>query len=464
MGSPRPQAKEKVIRLLEERKAGREKTQYRLRDWLFSRQRYWGEPFPLLHLEDGTVVRVPDDKLPVELPEMSDFTPSEDGSPPLARAREWLGTTDPAGGRPARRDTDTMPGWAGSCWYWLRFMDPWNGEAPFAPEAEKYWGPVDLYIGGVSHAVLHLLYARFWHKVLYDAGVVSTPEPFRRLFNQGLLVAHAYQDATDRLVPADEVDELDGKFFRRSSGEEVRQIVANMSKSLRNVVNPDDVIAEHGADAFRLYEMFMAPLSDQRSWNPRGISGCRRFLDRSWRLLVDADAAGPVRPELAAGAAARPLAGPALELERSLNRMLKRVDESFVEFNFNTAVAGMMTFVNDASDRPGALTRSQAERFVSALSPFAPHVAEELWRRLGHVESVARASWPKPDPAYLEDETFELVVQVLGKMRGKVTAPRAASEDDLKALALGAVEKWLEGKTVVKAIVVPGRLVNFVVR
>jgi leucyl-tRNA synthetase len=463
-GLATPQAKEKVIRLLEERKAGREKTQYRLRDWLFSRQRYWGEPFPLLHLEDGAVVRVPDDRLPVELPEMRNFTPSEDGSPPLARAREWLETTDPAGGRPARRDTDTMPGWAGSCWYWLRFMDPWNGEAPFAPEAEKYWGPVDLYIGGVSHAVLHLLYARFWHKVLYDAGVVSTPEPFQRLFNQGLLVAHAYQDATDRLLPADEVDEVDGKFFRRSSGEEVRQIVANMSKSLRNVVNPDDVIAEHGADAFRLYEMFMAPLSDQRSWSPRGISGCRRFLDRSWRLLVDPDAAGPVRPELASSASERPLHGPVLELERSLNRMLKRVDESFVEFNFNTAIAAMMTFVNDASERPGALTRSQAERFVRALSPFAPHAAEELWRRLGHAESVSRASWPKADPAYLEDETFELVVQVLGKMRGKVTAPRGASEDDLKALALAAVEKWLEGKTVVKAIVVPGRLVNFVVR
>ena len=461
-GLPTPEAKAETIRVLEERRAGSPRTQYRLRDWLFSRQRYWGEPFPLLHLEDGTVVRVPDDRLPVELPEMTDFTPSADGSPPLARAREWLLTTDPASGRPARRDTDTMPGWAGSCWYWLRFMDPGNDAAPFAPEAEKYWGPVDLYIGGVTHAVLHLLYARFWHKVLYDLGVVSTPEPFKRLFNQGLLVAPAYMDATDRLVPVDEVDEVEGKFVRRSTGQEVRQIVATMSKSLRNVVNPDDVIAENGTDAFRLYEMFMAPLADQRSWSSRGILGCRRFLDRSWRLLVDPESTDPIRPGLRSPDG--PLEGPALELERSLNRMLKRVDESFVEFNFNTAVAGMMTFVNDASERPGALTRSQAERFVRALSPFAPHVAEELWRRLGHAESIARADWPLPDPAYLEDETFELVVQVLGKVRGKVVARRGAGEDDLKFLARGAVEKWLEGKTIVKAIVVPGRLVNFVVR
>ncbi len=463
-GLPTPEAKAKTIRLLEERRAGSPKTQYRLRDWLFSRQRYWGEPFPLLHLEDGTVVRVPDDRLPVELPEMKDFTPSADGSPPLARARQWLSTTDPATGRPARRDTDTMPGWAGSCWYWLRFMDPWSDEAPFAPDAERYWGPVDLYIGGVTHAVLHLLYARFWHKVLHDLGVVSTPEPFQRLFNQGLLVAPAYMDGTDRLVPADEVDEVAGKSFRRSTGQEVRQIVATMSKSLRNVVNPDDVIAENGADAFRLYEMFMAPLADQRSWSSRGISGCRRFLDRVFRLLVEPDGSDPVRPELGQGAPARPLEGPTLELERALNRMLKRVDESFVEFNFNTAIAAMMTFVNDASERPGSLTRSQAERFVQALSPFAPHIAEELWQRLGHAESIARAEWPKADPAYLEDETFELVVQVLGKVRGKVTAPRGAGEGDLKSLARGAVEKWLEGKQVVKAIVVPGRLVNFVVR
>ncbi len=460
-GLPTAEAKARVIRLLEVRGAGRARTQYRLRDWLFSRQRYWGEPFPLLHRDDGTVVRVPDEDLPVELPRMTDFTPSADGSPPLARAADWLRATDPATGRPVRRDTDTMPGWAGSCWYWLRFMDPWSDRAPFAPEAERYWGPVDLYIGGVSHAVLHLLYARFWHKVLYDLGIVSTPEPFRRLFNQGFLVAPAYMDATDRYVPADDVEERDGKFARRSTGEEVRQVTASMSKSLRNVVNPDDVIREHGADAFRLYEMFMAPLADQRAWSTKGIVGCRRFLDRAWRLFVDPDTSDPVRPGLGSDRAPE---GAAIELERSLHRMLKRVDDSFAEFNFNTAIAAMMTFVNDAAERPGALTRSQAERFVRSLAPFAPHVAEELWRRLGHEASVADAAWPVADPAYLEDERFELVVQVLGKVRGKATAPRSAGEEELKALARDVVGKWLEGKTIVKAVVVPGRLVNFVVR
>jgi leucyl-tRNA synthetase len=461
---PTLEAKRKVTALLEAKGAGAPKVQYRLRDWLFSRQRYWGEPFPLLHLEDGTVIRVPDEHLPVVLPDMEDFTPSADGSPPLARVTDWVSTVDPRTGRPARRDTDTMPGWAGSCWYWLRFMDPGNERVPFSPDAERYWGPVDLYIGGVSHAVLHLLYARFWHKVLYDLGVVSTPEPFQRLFNQGILVAPAYQDGSGRLVPADEVDEENGRFVRRGTGEEVRQIIANMSKSLRNVVNPDDVIAEHGADAFRLYEMFMAPLADQRAWSARGITGCRRFLDRAWKLLVDPEGDAPVRPELGPGMPERPIEGAVEELERALNRMLKRTDDSFRDFNFNTAIAAMMTFVNEASDRVGALTRSQAERFVLALSPFAPHMAEELWRRLGHAGSLAYRPWPRVDPAFLVEESFELVVQVLGKVRARVQASRSASREELEALARDAAARWLDGRTVAKTVVVPGRLVNFVVR
>lgn len=463
-GLPTPEAKAETIRLLEARGAGRPRTQYRLRDWLFSRQRYWGEPFPLLHLEDGTVVRVPDDQLPVELPRMAEFTPSPDGSPPLARAKEWLHTVDPSSGRSARRDTDTMPGWAGSCWYYLRFMDPWSTAWPVPPDVERYWGPVDLYIGGISHAVLHLLYARFWHKVLFDLGLVSTPEPFARLFNQGLLTAPAYMDSSERLVPADEVDEADGRFVRRTTGEEVRQIIANMSKSLRNVVNPDDVIAEYGADAFRLYEMFMAPLADGRSWSARGITGCRRFLDRTWKLLVDPEGAGRIRPELAPEAAPPPLSGASLDVERALNRALKRVDDSFESFNFNTAIAALMTFVNEALEHPGALTRCQADRFVRALSPFAPHVAEELWSRLGHRTSVSRASWPHPDPAFLQEEEIELVVQVLGKVRAKVRAPRNASEDELREIGREAAGRWLEGKQIVKAVVVPGKLVNFVVK
>jgi leucyl-tRNA synthetase len=462
-GLPTPKAKARTIELLEQSKIGRRKVTFKLRDWLFSRQRYWGEPFPLLHLEDGTVRRVPDEDLPVELPQMTDFTPAADGSPPLARATEWLKTTDPSTGRPARRDTDTMPGWAGSCWYWLRFMDPHNAAAPFAAEAERYWGPVDLYIGGASHAVLHLLYSRFWHKVFFDLKLVSQPEPFQKLFNQGILTAPAYQDKTGRLVPADEVEATPEGFVHTGTGTQVEQITAGMSKSLRNVINPDDVIEVHGADAFRLYEMFMSPLGDGRTWDTNGITGCSRFLDRLWRVLVDVDTDEPLRRELLTDAHS-PLDGPALELERHLNRALQRIDDSFTPFNFNTAVAAMMAFVNEAMKRPGALRRDQADRLVRALAPFAPHLAEELWQRLGHTDSITRAAWPKPDPAYLEDDDFELVVQVLGKVRGRTRAPRAAGQAQLEELARTAVAAHLAGREVLKTVIVPGRLVNFVVR
>ena len=455
------EAKAKMIAHLEEKGLGRAKTNYRLRDWLFSRQRYWGEPFPVLHTDDGETLRVPDADLPVELPEMDDFTPSADGSAPLARAKDWVTTTAPDG-RPARRDTDTMPGWAGSCWYYLRFLDPTNMDAPFSKEAAEYWGSVDLYVGGVEHAVLHLLYARFWHKVLYDEGIVDTKEPFTRLFNQGMLTAFAYKDPTGRLVPADEVDEQDGKAVLRGSGEPLEQVVAKMSKSLKNVVNPDDVIAEYGVDTFRLYEMFMGPLGESKPWNPRDVPGCRRFLDRVWRMCVDPDAEDPVRAELLPADA--PLEGATLELERSLHRAIQRIDDSFAHFNFNTGIAALMSFVNDASKRAGALTRGQMERFVLALSPFAPHVCEELWSRLGHTESIARAAWPKVEERFLVDDEVEVVVQVKGKVRGKVTAAKDASKDALEALAREAVAAQLEGREVVKTIVVPGKLVNFVVK
>ncbi len=461
-GLATPDAKARTIALLSERGAGRGAVRYRLRDWLFSRQRYWGEPFPLLHLDDGTVVRVRDEDLPVRLPDMDDFTPSADGSPPLARATEWLHTVDPASGRPARRDTDTMPGWAGSCWYWLRFMDPHDDREPFSSEAERYWGPVDLYVGGATHAVLHLLYARFWHKVLYDVGLVHTAEPFPKLFNQGLLGAAAYKDGSGRWVHVSEVEARDGSFVRRDDGAPLTQVMTAMSKSKGNVVNPDDVIAEYGADTFRLYEMFMSPLGDARLWDASGIVGCRRFLERAWRLVVDPETSEPVRPGLRAEAPA--LEGPALEVERALHRCLKRVDDAFGPFSFNTAVAAFMTFVNDAGRHPGAMTRSQAERFVCALAPFAPHVGEELWRRLGHDGTVSRAPWPVWDAAFLEEETFELVVQVLGKTRARVRAPSGAGRDALEALAREAAARWLEGRIVVKSIVVPGRLVNLVVR
>ncbi|MEM1451365.1 MAG: leucine--tRNA ligase [Planctomycetota bacterium] len=454
-------AKAKMIAHLVEKGLGEAKVNYRLRDWLFSRQRYWGEPFPVLHAEDGTHRRVPDGDLPVALPEMDDFKPSEDGSAPLARATDWVATTDPDTGAPARRDTDTMPGWAGSCWYYLRFMDPRCATAPLSPEAEDYWGNVDLYIGGTEHAVLHLLYARFWHKVLYDAGVVKTKEPFQRLFNQGMLTAFAYKDATGRLVPADEV-EFDGETPRaKASGEELEQVIAKMSKSLKNVVNPDDVCEQYGVDTFRLYEMFMGPLSDSKPWNPRDVPGPRKFLDRAWRLLVDEDGDAPLRPGLMDDAQVTP-EGPALDVERALNQCLQRVDDSFKAFNFNTAVAAFMEFLKNASST--GLNGSQASRFVRALAPFAPHFAEEIWSRMGNTGSVAFAPWPAVDDRYLVADEFEMPVQVLGKLRGKVMVPRAASKDEMEAAARAAVADKLEGKTVVKTIVVPGRLVNFVVK
>jgi len=460
-GLPTQEAKERAIAVLAERGMAEKRVNYRLRDWLFSRQRYWGEPFPVLHLEDGTHVRVPDDHLPVTLPEMDDFKPSDDGGAPLARAKEWVETTDPATGEPARRDTDTMPGWAGSCWYYLRFMDPKCETAPLSPEAEQYWGNVDLYIGGTEHAVLHLLYARFWHKVLFDAGVVKTKEPFQRLFNQGMLTAFAYKDPTGRLVPADEV-EFEGDAPRmKGSGEALEQVIAKMSKSLKNVVNPDDVCAEYGVDAFRLYEMFMGPLGDSKPWNPRDVPGTRRFLDRAWRLFVDPDGDAPLRAGLDDAAATTP-EGDALEVERALNQCLKRVDDSFQAFNFNTAVGAFMEFTNVASKK--GLNGSQADRLVRALAPFAPHFADEIWSRMGREGSVHHAPWPAVDERHLEADEFEMPVQVMGKVRAKVMVPRAAGKDEMEALARAAVADKLEGKDVVKTIVVPGRLVNFVAK
>ena len=449
----------KILRLLDERDVGCAKVIYRLRDWLFSRQRYWGEPFPVLHHEDGSVTRVRDEDLPVELPEMEDFAPAEDGSAPLARAADWVSTTDPVTGDPVRRNTDTMPGWAGSCWYYLRFMDPGNDECFVSPEAEQYWGSVDLYVGGVEHAVLHLLYARFWHKVLYDMGLVSSTEPFLRLFNQGVLTAFAYKDASGRLIPSDEVEERGDVGVSKVTGEELEQVVAKMSKALKNVVNPDAVIEEFGVDTFRIYEMFMGPLGESKPWNPRDVAGSRRFLDRTWRLFVDEEGDQPMRGEFGSPE----ITGEALGLERELAKTMQRVNDSFDGFNFNTAIAALMTFVNEATKRRASLTRSQAERFLCALSPFAPHVTEELWSRLGHSESIVRAPWPVVDAQYLSEDQFELVIQVNGKLRARVSAPKGADKDTLERLARDAATEHLAGKEVRRAVVVPGRLVNFVI-
>ncbi len=463
-GLPSVKAAQRIIELLVERKVGLGRTTYRLRDWLFSRQRYWGEPFPLIHLPDGRVIAVDDSELPVELPELADFKPAADGSAPLARAKDWVRTSHKASGSPALRNTDTMPGWAGSCWYWLRFMDPHNDRAPFSKESAQYWGPVDLYVGGAGHAVMHLLYARFWHKVFFDLGLVSTKEPFQRLFNQGMITAFAFQDASARLVASDEVEARGDGWVRRGSLEPLTQIVTKMAKSLRNVVNPDDIIAEYGADAFRLYELFMGPLADSKPWNTRDIPGCRRFVERVWRLYVDEKTDDRLRPTLALDQQVVVRSGDNLEIEKQLNRALSRVDDSFRQLNLNTAIAAMMEFLNAVQPRLAAFDRGQSTRFVAMLAPFAPHLAEELWQRLGFASSVHHSAWPAVDARFLEDDEVELAVQVLGKLRGRVKLPKDVPESDVIAAAKLAVAPWLEGKTIVKTIVVPGKLVNFVVR
>ncbi len=448
-------AKEKMTAWLDEQGLGRKRVNYKLRDWLFSRQRYWGEPFPVMYDEAGHVHIAPVEDLPVLLPDIEDFRPveSDQPQPPLGRAADWLHVE--RNGRVYRRETNTMPNWAGSCWYYLRYCDPDNDSAPIGPDAERYWmdNGVDLYIGGAEHAVLHLLYARFWHKALYDLGVVSFPEPFRKLRHQGLILSFAYQRANGALVPTDEVeDKGDGLFVERATGEKLTQIVAKMSKSLKNVVNPDDVIAEFGADTFRLYEMFMGPIEQAKPWNPRDIVGLHRFLQRAWRLAIHEDS-GQVRSIETADP----------EVERALHAVTKKVGEDIESLSFNTAIAAMMEFVNAATG-PGA-TREQLGRFVRVLSPFAPHIAEEIWARLGHTSLCCREPWPSFDPAQLVRSEIEVPVQVCGKVKSKILVPADADEKAMEAAALAdeKVQRAIEGKPVRKVIAVRGRMVNIVV-
>ncbi|MFN7144037.1 MAG: leucine--tRNA ligase, partial [Myxococcota bacterium] len=370
-GLPTAEAKAKIIAHLEAEGLGVKRVRYSLRDWLFSRQRYWGEPFPIVHLADGTVQPV--DDLPVPLPPLDDFRPTADGEPPLARAQDWMNTT--WRGQPARRETNTMPQWAGSCWYWLRYMDAHNAEQPFSPEKEQLWGPVDLYVGGVEHAVLHLLYARFWHKVLYDCGMVHTKEPFQKLFNQGMILGVSFQDEAGKYYYPHEVEERDGAWFVKASGVKVKTQVEKQSKSKNNVTNPDDVVEEWGADALRLYEMFMGPLEQVKPWQTSGVQGVYRFLERVWRLFVDEETDQlRVGTEISA------------DTRRALNVAIKETTEGIEALRMNTPIAKMMELVNVA--KGAALPKAEAEAFLLILHPFAPHVAEELWARLGHTTSI----------------------------------------------------------------------------
>ena len=448
-------ARPAMIKWLEEKGVGKAKTQYKLRDWLFSRQRYWGEPFPVIHWEDGTNTLVPEEDLPLTLPELADYKPTGTGEPPLAKAAVWVHVTR-ADGVKCVRETNTMPQWAGSCWYYLRYIDPHNDKCFADPELLKKWLPVDLYVGGAEHAVLHLLYARFWHKVLFDLGLVPTPEPFQKLVNQGMILGLAYKTKRGVLVPMDKIEWRDGKPFGAEEGgemEELTEFPAKMSKSLKNVVNPDDVIRDYGADSLRLYEMFMGPLQVVKPWQTSGVKGVHNFLRRANRLVTET----PVADRAMTAAEAKSLAA-----------MVKKVGEDLETMAFNTAISAMMVFVNEAEAyaKAGGLPREMLEKFVLCLAPFAPHLGEELWQFLGHADTLAYEPWPEYDTKALVESEIEIPVQVLGKLRGRIKVPVAATPAEMEAAAKANadVARFLEGKTIVKVIAVPKRMVNFVVR
>jgi leucyl-tRNA synthetase len=427
-GLKTPEFKEKIIAWLSERGAGRKAVNYKLRDWLFSRQRYWGEPFPLLHTADGRTISISEDQLPLVLPELDDFKPTGTGHSPLAKAQKWLNVTLPDGTK-AVRETNTMPQWAGSCWYYLRYIDPHNEQKGWDGSKEKYWmapAGVDLYVGGAEHAVLHLLYARFWHKFLYDLGFVSTKEPFYKLVNQGMILGE------------------DGQ---------------KMSKSRGNVVNPDKVIADYGADSMRLYEMFIGPLESIKPWSMQGVEGVHRFLQKTWRMVVDESAEGGLDKSVQEAQPDESAEGGL----RLLHQTIKKVGDDIETFGFNTAISAMMIFVNHLGKQL-VKPKSVVEKFVLILSPFAPHIAEELWEKLGHTESLAYQNWPQYDKELVKEKEIELAVQVNGKIKDRIVVSADADEEMImqKALACEKVAAALAGKSPRKVIVIKSRLVNIV--
>lgn len=421
-GMNNSEAISKAIEILEAKGHGEKKVNYKLRDWLFSRQRYWGEPIPIIHWEDGSITTVPENELPLLLPKTDEIKPSGTGESPLANIDEFVNVTDPETGMKGRRETNTMPQWAGSCWYYLRYIDPKNDQMLADPEKLKHWLPVDLYIGGVEHAVLHLLYARFWHKVLYDIGVVPTKEPFQKLFNQGMILGEGHE---------------------------------KMSKSKGNVVNPDDIINSHGADTLRLYEMFMGPLDASIAWSENGLDGSRRFLDRVWRLLVTEN--NELSPKV--------VREETPQLEKSYHQTVKKVTEDFESLNFNTAISQLMVFINDCY-KAEKINQSYIEGFVKMLAPIAPHIGEELWSILGHEGTITYQPWPSYDAELLEGDVVEIVVQVNGKVRAKLEIPKNASKEEMEQFAFENenVQQAIEGKDIKKVIAVPQKLVNIVAK
>ncbi|HCV6442909.1 TPA: leucine--tRNA ligase [Staphylococcus aureus] len=412
----------KAIQLLEQKGAGEKKVNYKLRDWLFSRQRYWGEPIPVIHWEDGTMTTVPEEELPLLLPETDEIKPSGTGESPLANIDSFVNVVDEKTGMKGRRETNTMPQWAGSCWYYLRYIDPKNENMLADPEKLKHWLPVDLYIGGVEHAVLHLLYARFWHKVLYDLAIVPTKEPFQKLFNQGMILGEGNE---------------------------------KMSKSKGNVINPDDIVQSHGADTLRLYEMFMGPLDAAIAWSEKGLDGSRRFLDRVWRLMVNED--GTLSSKI--------VTTNNKSLDKVYNQTVKKVTEDFETLGFNTAISQLMVFINECY-KVDEVYKPYIEGFVKMLAPIAPHIGEELWSKLGHEESITYQPWPTYDEALLVDDEVEIVVQVNGKLRAKIKIAKDKSKEEMQEIALSNdnVKASIEGKDIMKVIAVPQKLVNIVAK
>jgi leucyl-tRNA synthetase len=494
-GMTTAEAKEEILSDLEAEGTARKSVKYKLRDWLFSRQRYWGEPFPIVLDREGNAYAIGEDELPLTLPEMVDFKPTGTPDAPLSKMADWIQYE--SDGKSFTRETNTMPQWAGSCWYYLRYIDPKNADRFVDPDKEKYWMPVDLYVGGVEHAVLHLLYARFWHKVLFDLGQVSTPEPFGRLVNQGLILGemeyHVFVDSSGKNVSVSEVKDIDeeatsdgtraiakhratgealigrrvdeteveksGEGYVLKSDPKIRVDARSfkMSKSRGNVVNPDEIVKDYGADTFRLYEMYLGPLEQQKPWNTRDIVGMSRFLSSVHRNLIGEEPAG--------GASSRIKSVSIPEvLDRMMHRTIKKVADDIVALRFNTAIAELIKLNNELIHEP-AIPRELAESFTIMLAPFAPHLAEEIWFHLGHHKSLARRPWPVYDPAKLVDTMLEIPVQVNGKLRDKITVDADASEEEVltKAAAAEKIVPWLAGKTVRKRLYVPKKLVNFVV-
>ena len=445
-----------MIEWLNQQGIGKKAVNYKLRDWVFSRQRYWGEPIPLVHCEKCGCVPLKEDQLPLKLPEVKTYQPTGTGESPLAGITDWVNCTCPECGGKARRETNTMPQWAGSCWYYLRYLDPHNEKEFASKEVVDYWMPVDLYVGGAEHAVLHLLYARFWHKVLFDLGLVNTKEPFQRLVNQGMITSFAFQRKNKTLVPTDAVEETaPDVFIEKETGEKLERVIAKMSKSLKNVINPDDVIRDYGADSVRMYEMFMGPLEVSKPWNTNGLIGIHRFLEKIWAVsekpMTDEDMEGKLEGKVA-------------ELRKLYHKTVKKVSQDTDTLNFNTAISQMMIFINDAS-KMESIPKALWSGFVKMLSPYAPHLGEELWEKLGNTNTIAYESWPTYKEELCQDDSCTIVVQINGKKRADFQAAMNTDKAELEkqALSCESVIRFMEGKTPVKVIVVPNKLVNIVI-